>query len=78
MGGVEDPPSIVLGQGVIAEVAKIEVPPMEFPAAILGATLVAVKTKKTEKDLDTKMISSKPSSQRRSTRKKTKESSPES
>ena len=62
---------------VVAVVAKNEVPPVEFPAAIPIATLVVVKTKKTKKGSDTKMTSSKPSSQRRRARKKTKEPFPE-
>ena len=47
---------------VIAEVARIEVLPAEFLVATPTATLVIVKTKKTEKDLDTKTTSSEPSS----------------
>ena len=54
---------------MIAKVTKIEVPPLEFPAA----TPVVVKTKKTKKDSDTKTTSSEPSSQRRIAKKKTKE-----
>ena len=59
---------------VIAEVAKIEVPLVVTPAA----TPAIGKTKKTKKDLDTKMPSSKPSLFRRSVKKKMKEPSPES
>ena len=62
---------------VIAEVAKIEVPPVEFPATTLAANPITVKTKKIEKDSGTKTTSSEPSSQRRSARKKTKEPFPE-
>ena len=59
---------------VIAEVAKIEI----LPAATRAATLATVKTKKTEKDLETKTISSELSLHRKSAKKKTKEPSPES
>ena len=47
---------------VIAEVAKFEVPPAEFPTATLIATPIKAKTKKTKKDLDTKTTSSELSS----------------
>ena len=71
-------------QEVIAEVAKIEVPPLgvppvEFPTAIpavVPATTPTAKVMKMEKDLETKTTSSKPSSQRRSGRRKKKEPLP--
>lgn len=58
-------------------VARIEVPPVEFPAATLIATPIAVKTKKVEKDSETMTTSSEPSSQRKSAKKKKKEPTPE-
>ena len=60
---------------VIAEIAKIKVPLVEFPTATLAATPIVVKNKKIKKNSDTKTTSSEPSSQKRSTKKKTKEPS---
>ena len=52
---------------LIIEIAKVEIP--------LAATPATIKTKKAKKDSETKTISSEPSSQRRSAKKKTKEPS---
>ena len=57
---------------VIVEVAKVEI----SLAAIPAQTPTTEKTKKIEKDSETKMTSSKPSLQRKIARKKTKEASP--
>ena len=62
---------------VIAEVAKIEVPPTKFPVATPATTPIVVKTKKAKKDLETRTTSSESSSERKSTKKKKKEPTPE-
>ena len=61
---------------MIAEVVKIEVPPLEVPAIELLIATPTAKGKKTEKDSETKTTNFKPSSQRRSGRKKKKEPLP--
>ena len=63
------------------EVLVLEVRPAELPTAkpaVVPAAIPTTKAKKTEKDLDTKMTSSKPSSQKKSERKKKKEPTLES